>query len=216
MDERVAAEEHLRVIRSLMERATVYRAISAPTALLGGGLSVLTAGLLLAARRGESFLALTYPGAARHFIAVWLAVLALTLLANTFLIWRKAQREQSAFFTSGLRLALASALPALLIAAVLTALFCRDDETAESLGALVTVWVTCYGLALLATANFAPPSLRYLGWAFLLTGIACTLLMGRLFNSDPARNAIIAMALTFGAYHLIYGVACWPRKTDGA
>ena len=36
MNERLAAEEHLRVIRSLMERATVYRAISAPTALVGG------------------------------------------------------------------------------------------------------------------------------------------------------------------------------------
>jgi len=29
------AEEHLRVIRSLMEKATIYRAVSAPTALAG-------------------------------------------------------------------------------------------------------------------------------------------------------------------------------------
>ena len=36
MDQRAKAEHDLRVIRSLMERATVYRAISAPTALLGG------------------------------------------------------------------------------------------------------------------------------------------------------------------------------------
>ena len=36
MDERQRAEEHLRVIRTLMERATIYRAISAPTALAGG------------------------------------------------------------------------------------------------------------------------------------------------------------------------------------
>ena len=31
MDERHRAEEHLRIIRTLMERATIYRAISAPT-----------------------------------------------------------------------------------------------------------------------------------------------------------------------------------------
>ena len=36
MDERHRAEEHLRVIRTLMERATIYRAISASTALIGG------------------------------------------------------------------------------------------------------------------------------------------------------------------------------------
>jgi hypothetical protein len=35
MSERSAAEEHLRVIRSLMERTTIDRAISAPTALVG-------------------------------------------------------------------------------------------------------------------------------------------------------------------------------------
>ena len=39
MPTRSEAEEHLRVIRSLMEKATIYRAISAPTALLGGVLS---------------------------------------------------------------------------------------------------------------------------------------------------------------------------------
>ena len=33
------AEEDLRVIRTLMERATIYRAISAPTALVAGLLS---------------------------------------------------------------------------------------------------------------------------------------------------------------------------------
>src|SRR2546421_298418 len=43
MDERLNAEENLRVIRQLMERATVYRAISAPTALVAGILSLLAA-----------------------------------------------------------------------------------------------------------------------------------------------------------------------------
>jgi hypothetical protein len=40
MHERERAEEDLRVIRTLMERATIYRAISAPTALAGGVLAV--------------------------------------------------------------------------------------------------------------------------------------------------------------------------------
>jgi len=41
--ERSKAEQDLRVIRSLMERATVYRAISAPAALVAGFLSVFAA-----------------------------------------------------------------------------------------------------------------------------------------------------------------------------
>ena len=42
-----AAAEHLRTIRSLMERATVYRAISGPGALLGGVLALGVGGVLL-------------------------------------------------------------------------------------------------------------------------------------------------------------------------
>jgi predicted membrane channel-forming protein YqfA (hemolysin III family) len=219
MDERLRAEEHLRVIRSLMERATVYRAISAPTAVFGSAMSFITSAALLLARNDRSstsLFSLTNPGAARHFIIIWVVVLLATLLANTFFIWRKTRREGSAFMTSGLRLAIYSALPVLIVAAVLTSLFWRDDETAEALPVLVIVWMTCYGLALLATANFAPRSLRFLGWAFLLTGVGCVLLTGRLFNADPARNSVIAMALTFGLYHLVYGVWTWPRKPEAA
>ncbi len=37
------AEEHLRVIRSLMEKATIYRAVSAPTALAAGMAALIVA-----------------------------------------------------------------------------------------------------------------------------------------------------------------------------
>ena len=40
MPDHTEAEEHLRVIRTLMERATVYRAISAPTAFFGGSIAI--------------------------------------------------------------------------------------------------------------------------------------------------------------------------------
>ena len=47
------AEEHLRAIRLLMERATIYRAISAPTALVGGLLSVGLAAAMLVWQAGD-------------------------------------------------------------------------------------------------------------------------------------------------------------------
>lgn len=218
MIERLEAEEHLRVIRSLMERATIYRAISAPTALVGGLLS-LAAGILLYRDNGRGDggpLHLTYPDAPRQFILLWFAVLAATLLANAIFIWRKAHRENGAFFTAGLKLAIASTAPALIVAAVLTSLFWRSEETTEALPMLVIVWIVCYGLALLATANFAPPSLRFLGWLFLLTGTTCLVLTGPLFNAEPARSSALAMAISFGCFHLLYGVATWPRRRNAA
>jgi len=219
VNERAAAEEHLRVIRSLMERATVYRAISAPTAVVGGALSLAASVVLLmqsAQTPASSIWSLANPGAARHFILLWSAVLILTLAAHTVFIWRKANREGSAFFTSGLKLAISSVAPVLLVTAALTFIFWQNDETAEALPVLVVIWITCYGLALLATSSFAPVSLRYTGWAFLLTGVACLFLLSALFNAQPARAAVLAMAATFGLYNLVYGFATWPRKRDGA
>lgn len=217
MNERQHAEEHLRVIRSLMERATIYRAISAPTAVVGGVLSVVSSLIWAANERGStSFFALGYPGAARHFMAIWSGVLIATLLANTFFIWRKARREGGPFLTSGLKLALSSTAPILIVTAILTSLFWRNDETTEALPILVTIWITCYGLALLSTASFAPRSLRFLGWAFLTTGAACLLLMGPIFSPESGRNSAIAMGITFGLFHLAYGVATWPRQPEAA
>ncbi len=217
-DASARAEEHLQVIRSLMERATIYRAISAPTALCGGLLALLASVLLYNgnAREAVSFFKLSFPGAARHFILIWLVVLAATLLANTFFIARKARREGSAFLTSGLRLAIAAATPALLVAATLTLIFWRNDETTEALPILAATWITGYGLALLSTASFAPASLRLLGWAFLVAGLAALLLTGPLFSADPARHTALAMGITFGLFHLIYGVATWPRPRTTA
>ena len=215
MNERAAAEEHLRVIRSLMERATVYRAISAPTALVGGALTLLTSAVLLMTNSPAGSV-LANPGAAGRFIAIWIAVMMATLLANALFIWRKTQSEGSPFFTSGLRLAIWSAAPVLMVTVVLTFLFWRNDEPAESLPMLAVVWITCYGLALLSTSSFAPASLRITGWAFLATGVGCMLLFMPLFNTNAARWSLLLMALTFGLYNVIYGVATWPRKRDGA
>ena len=42
MTDQELAADHLKIIRSLMERATVYRAISAPAALFGGIIALVT------------------------------------------------------------------------------------------------------------------------------------------------------------------------------
>ena len=66
MDERKRAEEHLRVIRSLMERATIYRAISAPTALVG---SILALALSATVWVREHHWAANAPAVMRHISA---------------------------------------------------------------------------------------------------------------------------------------------------
>ena len=81
MHERDRAEEHLRIIRTLMERATIYRAISAPTALAGGVIAVALTAIIWVR---EHHWAEHAPEVMRHistrgFASLWLGALAILL-----------------------------------------------------------------------------------------------------------------------------------------
>src|SRR4051794_33483958 len=144
MNDAGKAEEHLRVIRSMMERAPVYRAIAGRTALVGGLLSIVLSTCVLLANPVR----LSQVGAARFFILLWLLVLLATLVTALLFIWQKARREGGPLVTPGLKLAIRSTLPIVLVAGILTFLFWRADETAEALPLLVVIWITSYGLTL--------------------------------------------------------------------
>ena len=205
--ERSKAEEDLRVIRSLMERATVYRAISAPAALVAGFLSIFAAAAIyLNGQTGINRLA-----QGRAFAAIWLIVLILAVAANAFFIWREAKKDGRAFISSGMKLSLRAITPNLLIPAVVTLWFLVSGYKGATEQELVVVWIAFYGLALLSTALFAPRSLVCLGWAFLLTALALPALKN-VVGDLPANLANVAMGITFGLYHLIYAVSAWPRK----
>jgi hypothetical protein len=199
---RSEAEENLRVIRSLLERATVYRAISAPSALVGGLLSMI-AGLVL------HVLERRHPGSDHEhaFLIGWFIVLLLTGVANTVILWRDARRRGDPFFSSGMRLALGALLPNCLAAAVLTFVFWKLGI----ITCLPAFWMLFYGTGLLATSHFAPRSIVLLGWAFLLASfVSFGLLTGG--SNYTLAHANIFMVLTFGGFHLFYAGSTWPRK----
>lgn len=205
--ERSKAEADLRVIRSLMERATVYRAISAPAALVAGFLSIFAATAIYLNNQGS----MNRPVHGRPFGAIWLIVLILAGAANAFFIWREAMRDGRPFISSGMKLSLRAIAPNLLIPAAVTLWFLVEGYKGATELQLVLTWIVFYGLALLSTALFAPRSLVCLGWAFLLTALAIPALRNTL-GDLPANLPTMAMGLTFGLYHLIYAVCAWPRK----
>jgi hypothetical protein len=204
--ERSKAEEDLRVIRSLMERATVYRAISAPAALVAGFLSIFAAAAIYLSDQ-----TINRPVQGRAFAATWLVVLVIAVATNAFFIWREAKKDGRPFISSGMKLSLRAIAPNLLIPAAVSLWFLVSGYKGGAEQELVVVWIAFYGLALLSTGLFAPRSLVCLGWAFLLTALALPPL--RNAASDlPANLPNIAMGITFGLYHLIYAVCAWPRR----
>ncbi len=231
MQTRSDAEEHLRIIRSLIEKATIYRAISAEAAAVGGVLAVGAAFVF-----GNIFSdEISQEVELWQFAALWLAVLALAGLSNAVFLYRGAQRRGEKFISSGMRVALRALAPSFLVAGFFTAFL--GSAYLKHLIAfewIVPIWITCYGLALLATTHFAPRSLEWLGWAFLVAGlIAFTQVpaarfewMGGSSMQDPmdadhldwvALGACQRwMAGTFGLFHIIYAACTWPRKAKDA
>ena len=206
------AEEHLRVIRSLMEKATIYRAISAPTALFGALASLVCAAFI----EWQSLPTVRPPGdeliASRelHFVIGWLAVLSVTGFANAVFLWRDAKRRGDQFLSSGMKHALLAMFPPMLCGAGLTACLLVPAQTYW----LPPLWMLCYGLALLATRAFAPRSIQILGWTFLVAGFITLWLLAwhAAFGSGMhIRTSNLEMAATFGIFHLIYAACTWPR-----
>jgi hypothetical protein len=219
MNERMQAEEHLRVIRSLMERATVYRAISAPTALVGGLSALAVSAWLIWVPTGSAAASEFQTGfTAREFLPAWLISLALTVVANTLFVWREARRDGRPFFSPGLRLALRSVIPSLLLAAVISFAAWRDQSnTLNGSFLLALTWIGLYGVALLSTMNFAPTSLLFLGASFVMAAVVWLLLLSApsLRYNEPLHGpfgATVPMAITFGLFHLVYAACTWPRR----
>ena len=202
MSIRSEAEENLRVIRSLMERATVYRAISAPGALIGGIGSVAL--LILALIPSRTVEIVPFP-------ASWIGVLAFTTVANFWLLHRDATRRQEAFISPGMRLALRAMLPALLGGGV--CLFVKGDG-GHALTA--SLWVLFYGISLLAASHFAPKSICWLGRAFFVAGavliVGGALVFNRWGGGNQTGIAHMIMGATFGVFHLAYAACAWPRE----
>ncbi len=206
MPTRADAEEHLRIIRSLMERATIYRAISAPGALVGGSLAVTLAAVCWWFSRA---------GVHVVFVLPWLALLGITAAVNATLLAIEARRRRDAFVSPGMKVALRAMVPGLLAGGLCT-LVATDGRAPMT----ATLWVLCYGLSLLSASHFAPKSIQWLGRTFFVAGallvITATLGLDHWRGTNQTATAHLIMGATFGVFHLIYAALVWPRSTVAA
>jgi MFS family permease len=196
-----SAAAHLRTIRSLMERATVYRAISGAAGLIGGSLALVVGGLLLGRRE-------TWQASNLEFAAIWCAVLLVVTVCNFVMLQRGAARRKEPFISSGMKHAARATAPPLLAGFVLSMLVATTGPLVDHGGCalMVGLWTVCYGLALLATGSFSPRSMQVLGAAFFIMGLG---LCQRALAGPPAEDYTLAlrgMIGCFGMLHLFYGL----------
>jgi hypothetical protein len=209
MNDNSIAEQNLGAIRGLIERAEIYRAVSARTALIGGVLSILTAGAIYL--NDEVTRIWDRPVRPRELAFAWLGVLFLTVTVSMLFRWGAGRESGGAVNSRRMKLALRTIAPYLVIPAAFTGWFLTTGYLGAAEQDLVVVWIAFYGLMLLSTALFAPRSLALLGWAFLLTSLSVPVFSDIIDNRVGAVPTVL-MGVTFGLYHLIYAALNWPRK----
>jgi hypothetical protein len=196
-----------------MEKAHIYRAVSAPAALLGG---VLALGATLwpvvhaAQTHGDAAFSNT------TFLIIWHGILAACTVLNVVLLAREAARRGQSLVSDGMKMALRAVSPPLIVGGVLAGglVIWLQNLTLAAL-----IWVLCYGLALLATASFSPKSLTRLGWAFVIAGLVLFLAWASNGEVRDLRTdlgpASLVMALTFGLLHIVYAIAVFLSRPKG-
>ena len=205
------ALEHLKVIRGMMEKATVYRVLSAPAAIFGGFLAILIGYYFFAQDQKEIYLS------GYHFFWTWVVALVVADSFNGFLLFRRARKEGINFLSAGLKHTCFACAPAAIAGGIIS-----YEVVEQEVELCALVWILCYGVAILAMGGAAPRSLRRLGWSFLIFGIIIFLVWmkyGPAFSPGlgihgPVGAAGIIMMLTFGLLHLIYGFGVLLSKEE--
>ena len=209
MTQQQTALEHLQVIRSLMEKAHIYRAISAPAALVGGVLATALSGWTIWGTAVSESTRLS----PELFLGLWTALLVLCSVINVILLSREASRRDQPLVSNDMKLALRTLSPALGAGGIMGICFAFywGNQTLAALS-----WIICYALALLSTHSFSPRSIKRLGRAFLLLGLTLFVV----WSANPSAQvypyeeaiAAVCMGLTFGLLHILYAVAVMIRK----
>ena len=189
------AEENLNTIRTLMERASVYRRARAPVAITVGLLGLAAAGLAVG---------MGWTGEGR-FAGYWLAVAVVVLSAVVMLVRRQALRDKEKIMSPPMRRVVQALAPMLLAGLGLGALEVLAREHRDSVR-LLALWMVLYGGALHAAGFFMQRGLRWLGLIFVFLGIFCLCLHELGFVPALKENAHWLMGWAFGVNHLVYGL----------
>lgn len=195
------AAEHLQAIRTLMERAAVYRRALAPVMTFNGALGAAAAAIGIGLRID----------APQTFILYWAGVGAAALVGSFLLVRRQALKEAEAFWSPPTRRVTQALLPPLAAGGIVgSAILLHVGSAPSEIGNVLAMlwlplgWVVLYGCALHAAGFFMPRGIRLFGWAFILGGCGLFALgipdwVERLYYAHGI------MGVFFGILHLAYG-----------
>lgn len=184
-----SARENLLYIRKTLEAAGQFTAVPGKCFMAAGSfvLAGVAANLFLTGAPWS-------PGTdVWPALEVWGTVLGASLAVVLYGIYRKARLLQTRIEAPLLRKLLWSLSPALFVGGLLTAFAIRSGR----LDFLPTIWLGCYGTAVVNGGLVSVPPVRYLGLSLLAAAAGSAL--------SPPGMGLTWMAVGFGWLHLVFG-----------
>ena len=193
--EQNAAAENLQVIRTLMERAAIYRRTLAPIMLFAGALGMVTGAVGTAFRLNTT----------RAYGCLWLGTAVVAVAGAFWIARRQALKVHEPFWSPPTRRIAQALLPPLTGGLFLSAVFTLSPSAIEFGFLVPVIWLIFYGCALHAAGFFMPRGIKFFGWIFLAGG--CLLLACAVFaHNDFGVHSHLLMGFFFGVLHVAYGV----------
>jgi hypothetical protein len=189
------AIENLQVIRTLMERSSIYRRALAPITLFTGAIGVLASGVGLWFRMEEP----------REFAELWLGT-AVVAVAGAFLLARRqAIKDQEPFWSPPTRRVGQALLPPLLCGLFVGLMLATLDANWMVDFPMAMAWMLFYGCALHSAGFFMTRGIKWFGWIFILGAIGLVILVLAANLSFHPWSGNLVMGFFFGVLHLAYG-----------
>jgi len=199
------AAEHLQVIRTLMERSTLYRRALTPIMLVTGVIGILAAlGAIV-----------TGIGTDRAFLLYWMSVGLGAVFVAFLLARRQALKDAEPFWSPPTR-RVAQALSPPLIVGLLLGVWAALSGWGDVGVLVLPTWMMLYGCAIHAAGFFMPRGMKLFGWGMIATGglvMAILEPFARLVSLRCAAHGV--MGLSFGLLHLAYGVYLYFTEKRG-
>lgn len=203
------AAENLQLIRTLMERAALYRRALAPVMILTG-VAGTTGAIVGIAAHIENLHA---------FVQLWLATGIMGIAGTLLIARRQSLRAQEAFFSPPARRVIAALIPALFVGGALgVGLLQLSNDEARTFLMVPALWIALYGCALHAAGWFTTRGLRWFGLANLLPACATLPFVMRPLGELSWQTPHVIMGVWFGLFHLLFGAWLYfsERKESAA
>lgn len=195
------ATEHLQVIRTLMERAAVYRRALAPIMLFAGVAGVLAAVAGIALRLQSI----------RAFGGLWLGT-AVVVVVGAFLIARRqALKDHEPFWSPPTRRVAHALLPPLM-AGLLFSIVLLVLDVGHMRWLFIFPNVLFYGCAVHAAGFFMPRGMKLFAWLFIAFGGVALLIIPMVWTDPNPTLDHALMGFFFGVLHLGYGTYLYSTE----